>query len=427
MVEVRFLRENRDLAVRGLTKRGLDQADELVEQILGLDDRRKDIQTRTDALLQQVNARSREIGDLYKQGKGEEATAAKDNVALLKNEIQELQSSMDSTMQQLEDSLLAMPNIPHPSVPAGLKDSDNEIVESQADIPQHLPEWYKPHWELMETYDLVDLALGAKVTGSGFPFYKGQGARFQRALIQFFLDEAVTAGCLEVMPPFVVNADSARGTGQLPDKDAQMYFIERDDLYLIPTSEVPLTNMFRGEILSSDQLPYRLTAYSPCFRREAGSYGADVKGLNRLHQFDKVEMVVIAHPEHSYEILDWMVEHVRSLLEKLELPYRILRLCGGDLGFTSALTYDFEVYSVVQKRWLEVSSVSNFETYQSNRLKLRYRDEEGKTRLLHTLNGSVLALPRIVAALLEKNQQEDRIDIPEVLKPYTGFESIIKK
>ena len=426
MVEVRFLRENRDLAVQGLNKRGLEQADNLVGKILELDDRRKDIQTRTDGLLRQVNAMSREIGDLYKQGKGAEATAAKENVAHLKDEIRELQSDMDATVTLLQDSLLALPNIPHHSVPSGLTESDNEIMESHGEIPQHLPEWNKPHWELMEMYDLVDLALGAKVTGSGFPFYKGQGARFQRALIQFFLDEAVAAGCLEVIPPFVVNADSARGTGQLPDKDAQMYFVERDDLYLIPTSEVPLTNMFRDDILASDQLPYRLTAYSPCFRREAGSYGADVKGLNRLHQFDKVEMVVIAHPEQSYDILDWMVGHVRSLLEKLELPYRVLRLCGGDLGFTSALTYDFEVYSVVQQRWLEVSSVSNFETYQSNRLKLRYRDEDGKTRLLHTLNGSVLALPRIVAALLEKNQQEDRIDIPEVLKPYTGFERIIK-
>lgn len=426
MVEVRFLRENRDLAVQGLNKRGLEQADNLVGKILELDDRRKDIQTRTDGLLRQVNAMSREIGDLYKQGKGAEATAAKENVAHLKDEIRELQSDMDATVTLLQDSLLALPNIPHHSVPSGLTESDNEIMESHGEIPQHLPEWNKPHWELMEMYDLVDLALGAKVTGSGFPFYKGQGARFQRALIQFFLDEAVAAGCLEVIPPFVVNADSARGTGQLPDKDAQMYFVERDDLYLIPTSEVPLTNMFRDDILASDQLPYRLTAYSPCFRREAGSYGADVKGLNRLHQFDKVEMVVIAHPEQSYDILDWMVGHVRSLLEKLELPYRVLRLCGGDLGFTSALTYDFEVYSVVQQRWLEVSSVSNFETYQSNRLKLRYRDEDGKTRLLHTLNGSVLALPRIVAALLEKNQQEDWIDIPEVLKPYTGFERIIK-
>src|SRR5690606_30521103 len=314
---------------------------------------------------------------------------------------------------------------PHASVPAGQSEADNEIIEVHEDHMVALPDGSKPHWELMEEYDLVDLALGAKITGSGFPVYKGQGARFQRALIQFFLDEAVAAGCLEVIPPFVVNADSARGTGQLPDKDAQMYFVERDDLYLIPTSEVPLTNMFRDDILASDQVPYRLTAYSPCFRREAGSYGADVKGLNRLHQFDKVEMVVIAHPEQSYDILDWMVSHVRSLLEKLELPYRVLRLCGGDLGFTSALTYDFEVYSVVQQRWLEVSSVSNFETYQSNRLKLRYRDEDGKTRLLHTLNGSVLALPRIVAALLEKNQQEDRTDIPEVLKPYTGFERII--
>lgn len=426
MVEVHFLRENGAIAIEGLRKRGIDTADQLVRNIVDLDDQRKELQALTDDLLHKVKQTSREIGELYKKGKGNEASEARQWVSDWKNEISILQTTMTETQQQLEDELLSLPNIPHTSVPAGQDESDNEILEVHDAVLGNVPEWSKPHWELMEEYDLVDLALGSKITGSGFPVYKGQGARFQRALIQFFLDEAVAAGCLEINPPFVVNADSARGTGQLPDKDGQMYYVDRDDLYLIPTSEVPLTNMFRGDIMESDQLPRRLTAYSPCFRREAGSYGADVKGLNRLHQFDKVEMVVVSLPEKSYEMLDWMVNHTKSLLDKLELPYRILRLCGGDLGFTSALTYDFEVFSVAQKRWLEVSSVSNFETYQSNRLKLRYRNDEGKTQLLHTLNGSVLALPRIVAALLEKYQRENHIDIPEIIKPYAGFECIKK-
>ena len=426
MIEVRILRENRQLAVEGLLKRGLKSADQTIQKILDLDDQRKQLQTQMDELLRRVNETSDEIGALYKQGRGAEAGEAKKMVGEWKAEIAGFQTTMNETQSLLETTLLSLPNIPHASVPAGQNEADNEIIEVHDDYMVALPEGSKPHWELMEEYDLVDLALGAKITGSGFPVYKGQGARFQRALIQFFLDEAVAAGCLEIIPPFVVNADSARGTGQLPDKDGQMYYTERDDLYLIPTSEVPLTNMFRGDILDAADLPRRLTAYSPCFRREAGSYGADVKGLNRLHQFDKVEMVVISLPENSYDVLDWMVNHTKTLLQKLELPFRILRLCGGDLGFTSALTYDFEVFSVAQKRWLEVSSVSNFETYQSNRLKLRYRNIEGRTQLLHTLNGSVLALPRIVAALLEINQKEDRIDIPEVIKPYTGFECIEK-
>ncbi len=426
MVEVRFLRENKDFATEGLLKRGITTALEQIEQIISLDDQRKDLQTETDEWLHKVNKTSRDIGDLYKQGKGGEAGELKKKVEEWKEIIAKMNAKMDVTQQALEKALLSMPNIPHRSVPAGKDASCNEIIEVHDEGIVALPEGSKPHWELMEEYDLVDLALGAKVTGSGFPFYKGQGARLQRALIQFFLDEAVASGCLEVIPPFMVNADSARGTGQLPDKDGQMYYIERDELYLIPTSEVPLTNMFRGDIIEKEQLPYRLTAYSPCFRREAGSYGADVKGLNRVHQFDKVEMVVLSRPESSYEMLDWMVNHTKKLLEKLELPYRILRLCGGDLGFTAALTYDFEVYSLAQERWLEVSSVSNFETYQSNRMKLRYRTEDGKTELLHTLNGSVLALPRIVAALLEKNQRKDKIEIPEFLKTYTGFECIKK-
>lgn len=426
MVEVRILRENEQKAVEALRKRGIEAADRMVRHVIELDDQRKVLQMETDSLLHQLNESSRSIGDLYKHGKASEAEQAKEQVRQWKVEAGERQSKMNDIQNQLENALLSMPNLPHDSVPAGQDESDNEVVEVHDDSLGDIPAWSIPHWELMEEFDLVDLALGAKITGSGFPVYKGQGARLQRGLIQFFLDEAVAAGCLEVIPPFVVNADSARGTGQLPDKDGQMYYIERDDLYLIPTSEVPVTNMFRNEIMEAEQLPYRLTAYSPCFRREAGSYGADVKGLNRLHQFDKVEMVVISRPETSYDMLDWMVNHTRSLLEKLELPYRILRLCGGDLGFTSALTYDFEVYSVAQKRWLEVSSVSNFETYQSNRLKLRFRNSEGKTELLHTLNGSVLALPRIMAALLEKNQRENCIDIPEVIKPYVGFECIKK-
>lgn len=426
MVEVRILRENEQQAVAALRKRGIDEADRMVRRIIELDDQRKEQQRETDALLHQLNESARLIGDLYKQGKAMEAEEAKAKVRQWKLEAGERQTAMNDLHSQLEAALLAMPNLPHASVPAGQDESDNEIMAVYDESLGDIPDWSKPHWELMEEYDLVDLALGAKITGSGFPVYKGQGARLQRGLIQFFLDEAVAAGCLEVIPPFVVNADSARGTGQLPDKDGQMYYIQRDDLYLIPTSEVPITNMFRDVILETEQLPYRLTAYSPCFRREAGSYGADVKGLNRLHQFDKVEMVVISRPDESYEMLDWMVNHTKTLLEKLELPYRILRLCGGDLGFTSALTFDFEVYSVAQKRWLEVSSVSNFETFQSNRLKLRFRNPEGKTELLHTLNGSVLALPRVMAALLEKNQRENSIDIPEVLKPYVGFECIKK-
>lgn len=424
MVEVRILRENTPKAITALEKRGIETAEQMIREVIELDDQRKELQSKTDALLQKVNEQSRAIGDLYKQGKTSEANEAKELVRQWKVDVTAFQEEMDAVMSNLEHALLAMPNLPHDSVPAGQDESDNEVVELHDHFGTDSEDWYKPHWELMEKYDIVDLALGAKITGSGFPVYKGQGARLQRGLIQFFLNEAVSAGCLEVIPPYVVNADSARGTGQLPDKDGQMYYVQKDDLYLIPTSEVPLTNMFRNEILEAAKLPFKLTAYSPCFRREAGSYGADVKGLNRLHQFDKVEMVVISHPENSYEMLDWMVNHTKKLLEKLELPYRVVRLCGGDLGFTSALTYDFEVYSVAQKRWLEVSSVSNFETYQSNRMKMRYRNDEGKTELVHTLNGSVLALPRIMAAILEKYQTKTQIDLPEVIKPYVGFDCI---
>lgn len=426
MVEVQFLRENTAFAAAGLAKRGWTDAMEQINAIIRLDDDRKDLQTEMDQILHQVNTTSRSIGDLYKQGRGAEAGVLKEQVVEWKKEAGELDDRLTEAADLLREHLLSMPNIPHSSVPSGKDEEDNEILEVH---DTHLGKEtgnVKPHWDLMTEYDLVDLVLGAKITGSGFPLYKGQGARLQRALIQFFLDEAIHAGCLEIIPPYLVNSTSATGTGQLPDKDGQMYYMPKDDLYLIPTSEVPVTNIFRDEILNKEDLPYRLTAYSPCFRREAGSYGADVKGLNRVHQFDKVEMVVISEPDSSYEVLDWMVEHVKSLLNKLKLPYRILRLCGGDLGFAAALTYDFEVYSVAQKRWLEVSSVSNFETYQSNRMKIRYRNDEGKTQLVHTLNGSVLALPRIVAAILEKYQKENEIEIPDVLKLYTGFECITK-
>lgn len=425
MVEVQFLRENRDFAARGLKKRGLANSERMIGNIIDLDDRRKELQAKRDSLFHQIKVASAEIGELYKSGKGEEAEGKKSEVAARKKEAEEVGNEMEAVSGELRDSLLEMPNIPHESVPAGQSEADNEVVEVRDQFLRSKRESDKPHWELMTDLNLVSLPIGAKITGSGFPVYMGKGARLQRALIQYFLDRATEAGCLEVMPPHMVNPVTAMGTGQLPDKEGQMYYVEKDDLYLIPTSEVPVTNIYRDEILPEEKLPMKFTAYTPCFRREAGSYGADVKGLNRVHQFDKVEMVVLSKPEDSYRILDWMVEYATGLLNELKLPYRILRLCGGDLGFTSALTYDLEVYSIAQERWLEVSSVSNFQTYQSNRMKLRYRDESGTIRLLHTLNGSVLALPRIVAAILENYQNDGEIEIPEVLKTYTGFERII--
>jgi len=375
-------------------------------------------------LLSEQKSLSKEIGDLFKSGKAEEANAMKAKVAELKEESSILEERFKAVKSELETELLGLPNLAHTSVPAGSTEEDNEVVKDLTGTIPDLGDDAMPHWDLSDKYGIFDLKLGVKLTGAGFPVFKGQGARLQRALINFFLDEASNAGYREYVPPLMVNEDSARGTGQLPDKEGQMYYVNEDDLYLIPTAEVPLTNIYRDVILKEDDFPIKMCGYTPCFRREAGSYGADVKGLNRVHQFDKIEIVQVQHPEKSYETLTQMCNHIEGLLQKLELPYRILRLCAGDLSFASALTFDFEVYSAAQKRWLEVSSVSNFETFQTNRLKLRYRNEEGKTTLAHTLNGSALALPRIIAALLENNQTSDGITIPDVLRKYTGFDKI---
>ncbi len=425
MLTLRKIRENKENVIRGLEKRGWS-ADRLtiVDQIIALDDKRKETQTSLDQHLSDINRISKEIGGLFKSGKGDEANALKSKISDIKEISSTLESTQKGVLAELDELLLSVPNVPHDTVPAGVTEDDNEIAEHwTGDLPD-LGDDALPHWELAKQYNLIDFELGTKITGSGFPLYRGQGAKLQRALISFFLDEASEAGYEEVMPPLLVNADTARATGQLPDKEGQMYYAEKDDLYLIPTAEVPVTNIYRDVIISEDDFPIKLTGHTPCFRREAGSYGSDVKGLNRVHQFDKVEIVQIAHPDRSYDVLTEMVDHVKQLLEKLELPYRILRLCGGDLGFTSALTFDFEVYSAAQKKWLEVSSVSNFETFQSNRLKLRYKDGNGKKHLAHTLNGSALALARIVASLLENHQTTEGIVIPKALVPYTKFEII---
>ncbi len=425
MLELNLIRREPEKVKAGLRKRNWKEEDlAIVDRILALDEERRQLQTRLDGMLAESNRISKEIGQLFRQGKREEAEARKAQVSTLKEEIKELQARKAEVEARLEELLLSVPNVPHPSVPAGSTDADNEICKDWTGPLPELPQGARPHWELAQQYGIFDLELGARLTGAGFPVFRGQGARLERALINFFLDEARAAGYEEIQPPLLVNADTARGTGQLPDKEGQMYHVEKDDLYLIPTAEVPITNIYRGEIIPEEQLPIKMAGYTPCFRREAGSYGAHVRGLNRVHQFDKVEIVQIAHPDHSYEVLDEMLAHVSGLLDKLELPYRIVRLCGGDLGFTSALTYDFEVWSAAQQRWLEVSSVSNFETYQSNRMKLRFRGKDKKTRLAHTLNGSALALARIVAALLENNQTPEGIRIPSVLVPYTGFERI---
>ncbi len=424
MLELNVIRDHRERVIKGLKIRNFqDQELQIVDRVIEVDERRKRAQTERDQLLAEQNKISREIGDLYRQGKGPEAGKLKEQVGGLKGRAQQLDEEMKQAEQELEVLLLQLPNMPHPSVPPGSTDADNELYKAWDGPLPALPEDALPHWELAEKYGLFDLQLGTKITGSGFPLYRGQGARLERALINFFLDEAIAAGYEEIIPPLLVNEDTARATGQLPDKEGQMYYIERDNLYLIPTAEVPITNIYRDVILEGGSFPIKLCGYTPCFRREAGSYGAHVRGLNRVHQFDKVEIVRFEHPDHSYAALESMLEHVAGLLVKLRLPYRILRLCGGDLGFTSALTYDFEVFSAAQERWLEVSSVSNFETYQSNRMKLRFRDGK-QTRLAHTLNGSALALARIVAALLENNQIADGIVIPEVLRPYTGFDRI---
>jgi len=422
MLTLKMLRDDPKGVIEKLKIKNFD-AQPIVDKVLELDARRRSLQTESDALLSQQKQKAAEIGGLMKQGLRDAAEAAKAEVAALKARSAELLARMDEAAAELENQLVLMPNTPCALVKPGKGAEDNEVVKMGGPEVK-LPEGALPHWELARKYDIIDFDLGVKITGAGFPVYKGKGAKLQRALINFFLDYNTAAGYKEVEPPVMVNRDSGFGTGQLPDKEGQMYHAEVDDFYMVPTAEVPVTNIFRDVILSENEIPQRLTAYTPCFRREAGSYGKDVRGLNRLHQFDKVEIVRVEKPEDSYQALDDMVAHVESLVNKLGLKYRILRLCGGDLSFTSAITYDFELWSAAQGRWLEISSVSNFETYQANRLHLRYRDEAGKTQLAHTLNGSSLALPRVVAALLEDNQTPEGIVIPEILRPYTGFDKI---
>lgn len=424
MLTLKQIREDKDLAIKRLAVKGFD-ASATIDEIIALDDERKAIQAKVDADLAEMNNISRQIGVMFSQGKQLEANTLKQKTLDMKEATKGMQVRLSEVEQQLDQKIVLLPNFPSELVPEGKTPSDNVVVRQNGDIPNLDKATALPHWELAKKYDIIDFELGVKLTGAGFPVYKGQGAKLQRALISFFLDENTSAGYTEVMPPLMVNEASGFGTGQLPDKEGQMYHATVDNFYLIPTAEVPVTNIFRDVILNVKELPIKMTAYTPCFRREAGSYGKDVRGLNRLHQFDKVEIVQIAHPNESYKTLDGMVAHVENIVKKLGLPYRILRLCGGDMSFTSALTYDFEVYSAAQERWLEVSSVSNFEGFQANRLKLRFKEDgEKKTQLAHTLNGSSLALPRIVAALLENNQTEKGIRIPEVLQPYTGFEYI---
>ncbi len=422
MLQLQAIREHKEAYITALKKRNIDAA-HVLENLIGLDDKRRATQTRLDAILAESNKLSKDIGILFQSGKGQEANALKDKTSALKEESKLLGESLGVTENELQTLLYQIPNVPHQSVPSGTNEADNEEVYREGDIPK-LTTDALPHWDLAKKYDIIDFELGVKITGAGFPVYKGQGARLQRALIAYFLDKNTAAGYLEMQVPHLVNEASGFGTGQLPDKEGQMYHVGEDNLYLIPTAEVPVTNLLRNEIVAESDLPICYTAYTPCFRREAGSYGAHVRGLNRLHQFDKVEIVRIEHPEKSYEALEDMVKHVKGILNELKLPYRILRLCGGDLGFTSALTYDFEVFSTAQDRWLEISSVSNFETFQANRLKLRYKDVNGKNQLAHTLNGSSLALPRVLAGILENYQTPGGIRIPEVLVPYCGFDMI---
>ena len=422
MLQINFLRDNKQEVIEKLKVKHFD-ASSIIDEVITLDDNRKSTQQESDELLSRANSIAKEIGILFKEGKGTEANALKEESAQIKEKTKSLQSTLSDTETQIWEKLVQIPNVPHSSVPNGKSDADNETIKEVGEIPQ-LPDKKKSHWDLCSQYKLIDFELGNKITGAGFPVYTNKGAKLQRALISYFLDKNIDAGYEEFQPPYMVNEDSAFGTGQLPDKEGQMYHVTADNLYLIPTAEVPVTNFFRDEIINKEDFPIKCTAYTPCFRREAGSYGKDVRGLNRLHQFDKVEIVQVQHPKDSYETLDVMVNHVSSILEELELPYRVLRLCGGDLSFTASLTYDFEVYSAGQDRWLEVSSVSNFESYQSNRLKLRYKDENGKTQLCHTLNGSALALPRIFAALVENNQTDNGIKIPKALQAYTRFDII---
>jgi seryl-tRNA synthetase len=422
MIHINLLRENAEAVALRLDKRGID-ARASIQTILDLDATLRQNKQELEQVQARSNQLAKEIGQLFKDGKREEAEAAKTETSDLKEKTKVLENQLRDSQQNLDEALVVLPNMPHESVPFGKSAEDNETIFSWGDIPSLHPE-AMPHWDLAKKYDLIDFELGVKITGAGFPVYKGAGARLQRALINFFLDEALMEGFQEVQPPIFVNEESGYGTGQLPDKEGQMYHMTIDNLYAIPTAEVPITNLYRDVIVESAHLPVKHVGYTPCFRREAGSYGKDVRGLNRLHQFDKVEIVQIAHPETSYLILEEMQSYVQKLLQKLELPYRVLRLCGGDMGFTSALTYDMEVYSAAQEKWLEVSSVSNFESFQSNRLKLRYRGEDGKIQLAHTLNGSALALPRIVAAILENNQYQGGIKMPAVLHPYLGFKEI---
>lgn len=422
MLQLQVIRDHQQKVLTGLNKRNFKEAETLIARVIETDKQRRETQQTLDSIKAKSNSDSKKIGELMKNGKSDEATSLRNSVAADKDRIKELESEMANAEAELQQLLYKIPNVPAEKVPAGKSADDNITTKEWGKVPT-LPADAQPHWELIKKYDIIDFELGVKISGAGFPVYKGKGARLQRALINFFLDEAVALGYKEIQPPIVINEASGYGTGQLPDKDGQMYYASEDKLYLIPTAEVPITNLYRDVMLGDDDVPVKNVGYTPCFRREAGSWGAHVRGLNRLHQFDKVEIVRIERPENSYAVLEEMTLHVESLLEKLELPYRRLLLCGGDMGFTSAMTYDLEVFSAAQQRWLEVSSVSNFETFQANRLKLRHKGKEG-TQLLHTLNGSALALPRIVAAILENNQSKDGISIPKVLRPYTGFDSI---
>ncbi|WP_445956159.1 serine--tRNA ligase [Yeosuana sp.] len=422
MLQVAFIRENKDLVIAGLAKRNMD-ATKMIDEVIAVDEGRRRIQTELDNILAESNTLSKEIGNLYKSGETQKANILKEKTVKLKDASKELNESLNSTEAALNQLLYKIPNVPNDMVPSGNSEEDNQEVFKEGDIPK-LFDGALPHWELAKKYDIIDFELGNKITGAGFPVYKGKGAKLQRALITYFLDKNTDAGYTEYQLPLLVNEASGFGTGQLPDKEGQMYYVTEDNLYLIPTAEVPGTNIFRDVLLNESDLPIGITGYTPCFRREAGSYGAHVRGLNRLHQFDKVEILRIEHPRKSYQALDGMVNHVKTILQELKLPYRILRLCGGDLGFTSALTYDFEVFSTAQNRWLEISSVSNFETFQANRLKLRFKNSDGKNELAHTLNGSSLALPRVLAGILENYQTKDGIEIPEVLQKYTGFSRI---
>ena len=423
MLQVQFIKNNLNLVLEGLSKRNFANAEQIIESVLKLDETRRKTQVLLDNTLAESNALSKEIGLLYQSGEVQKATLVKEKTSQLKIESKNLNDQLNDVSKELQELLFQIPNIPHQSVPSGISEDDNEEIVREGEIPK-LFERALPHWELAKKYDIIDFELGTKISGAGFPVYKGKGARLQRALINYFLDKNIAAGYQEFQVPHLINEASGIGTGQLPDKEGQMYYIGNDDFYLIPTAEVPITNMFRGNLMNESDLPITCTGYTPCFRREAGSYGSHVRGLNRLHQFDKVEIVRVEHPDHSYEALDGMVTHIKEILKELKLPYRILRLCGGDTGFTAALTFDFEVFSTAQDKWLEISSASNFETFQANRLKLRFKDKDGKNRLAHTLNGSSLALPRVLAGILENYQTKDGIQIPEVLIPYTGFDLI---